>query len=168
VLVGILMIAALMPLAAPAASAPSAAHRSEWPMTLDGETLQPLALSPVEARFAAQFPGAIARFSAGSRTVVLRDVERPTRKLHPAVDCYRGLGYAIAAERLERDSRDHRWRCFTASRDQRGLRVCERIVDADDQAYTDVSSWYWAALLGQSKGPWRAVTVAGPAVAEPS
>jgi hypothetical protein len=38
------------------------------------------------------------------------------------------------------------------------VRVCERIVDAHDQGFVDASSWYWAALLGRSSGPWRAMT----------
>ena len=28
-----------------------------------------------------------------------------------------------------------------------------------DQSWTDVSSWYWQALLGKTHGPWWAVTV---------
>ena len=66
----------------------------------------------------------------------------------------------IAGERLEVDAAARRWRCFDAERDGRRLRVCERIVDADGQAFTDPSSWFWAALLGRSAGPWRAVTTA--------
>lgn len=158
-----LAIAAMLPMAGSSASAAPVSRHIEWPLSFDGQALIPLALSPVEERFAAQFPGAIARFSAGSRTVVLREVERSTRRLHPAVDCYRGLGFAIDGERLERDAQERMWRCFTATREGRGLRVCERIVDANDHAYTDVSSWYWAASLARSDGPWRAITVAGPA-----
>jgi hypothetical protein len=26
--------------------------------------------------------------------------------------------------------------------------------------WTDASSWYWAAILGRTRGPWLAVTVA--------
>jgi hypothetical protein len=52
------------------------------------------------------------------------------------------------------------WRCFVAERDGRSTRVFERIVDAQGQAYTDASSWFWAAQLGQSSGPWQAVTTA--------
>ena len=161
-LVATLAIAATLPFAASTASAAKSPRAVEWPIVFEGRPLRPLALSPVELRFAAQFPGTIARFDADDRTVVLRDVTQPTRRLHPAVDCYRGSGYAIAGERLERDAGQRFWRCFTATRDGRGLRVCERIVDADGQAFTDVSSWFWAASLAQSRGPWRALTVATP------
>jgi exosortase/archaeosortase family protein len=155
-------LAASLPLASrPAPSAPS--HTTtEWPTRLDDQPLVPVALSDVERRFAADFPGSLARFSNGARTVVLRDVEHPTRRLHPAADCYRALGYAIARERLERDGDGRLARCFEARRRGGGLRVCERIVDAAGRVDTDVSSWYWNAILGRSQGPWRASTVAEP------
>ncbi|HET9205271.1 MAG TPA: hypothetical protein VFO28_03465, partial [Burkholderiaceae bacterium] len=59
---------------------------------------------------------------------------------------------------LHRDADARLWRCFVAERDGERLRVCERIVDADGQAFVDASSWFWAASLGRSTGPWRAVT----------
>ena len=161
-LIATLLIAASLPFAAPASSIQDTTRAVEWPMTFDGQPLRPLALSPVELRFAAHFPGAIGRFASGSQTFVLRDVEQPTRRLHPAVDCYRGIGFVIAGEHLERDPQSRLWRCFVATREGRALRVCERIVDADGYAFTDVSSWFWAASLAQSHGPWRAVTIATP------
>lgn len=161
-LVATLAIAACLPLAATATAARPATRVVAWPIVFEGRPLRSLALSPVELRFAAQFPGSIARFTTGRETVVMRDVEQPTRRLHPAVDCYRSIGFAIAGERLERDAQSRLWRCFGATRDGCALRVCERIVDADGQAFTDVSSWLWAASLAQSRGPWRAVTIATP------
>lgn len=156
------VVAALLPLArAHAAPAPIAAS-VEWPTTFDDEALIPVALSNIERHFADDFPGSIARFTNGARVVVLRDVERVTRRLHPASDCYRALGYVIDRERLETDAGERRWRCFDARRDGNGLCVCERIVDAAGFAFTDASSWYWSAVMGRSHGPWRATTVAAP------
>jgi len=132
----------------------------EWPHTWDGRALRPLAPSDVEQRFAARFPGAIVRLTDGERQFVLREVREPTRMLHPAADCYRASGFRIDATRLELVGQQRRWRCFDADRGAERLRVCERIVDADGQAFTDSSSWFWAALLGRSAGPWQAVTVA--------
>lgn len=150
---------ALVPLARGTATASAPPARIvEWPQRLDGRALRPLAPSAVEQRFAAAFAGAIGRFSDGERLFVLRSVQRPTRMLHPAADCYRGLGYAIDAERLERDARERLWRCFTAARGAARLRVCERIEDGRGQAWTDASAWYWAAALGRSTAPWLAVT----------
>jgi len=103
--------------------------------------------------------------------------------LHPAADCYRGLGYRVEGERLEqapaampapdllaepalrhaallqapRDSGVQR--CFTARRGGTALRVCEHIEDAAGRRFADTSAWYWAALTGRSQGPWQAVTV---------
>lgn len=145
-------------------AAPATPHAPmEWPSEYEGRPLRPLALSAVEQRFAAAFPGAIGRFSDGERLLVLRDVERPTRMLHPAADCYRGLGYRVRGERLESDGERRLWRCFAATRPGHGeLRVCERIEDLDPQgrgaAWTDSSAWFWDAALGRSAGPWRAVT----------
>jgi hypothetical protein len=132
----------------------------EWPTQWEGRALRPLALSAVEMRFAARFPGHIARLTDGEQVLVLREVREPTRMLHPAADCYRGLGYRIAQAQLERDAQARLWRCFIAEREGRQVRVCERIVDAQGQAFTDASSWFWAAQLGQSTGPWQAITTA--------
>ncbi|WP_271103767.1 exosortase Q [Pseudomonas tohonis] len=133
----------------------------EWPQRFDGERLRPLALSKVEQRFAEQFPGAIARFSTGSRVVTLRHVTAPTRKLHPAADCYQGLGYVIRAIALrQRPGNGGLQRCFVAEGRGPAQQVCEYIEDAAGQSFSDNSAWYWAALSGRSTGPWRAVTVA--------
>jgi hypothetical protein len=135
----------------------------EWPSQWDGAPLRPMALGTVEQRFAERFPGAIARLTDGRQTLVLRQVNAPTRMLHPAADCYRALGFRIGDTRLERDPQDRLWRCFvTDGPSGQKLRVCERIVDAQGVAFTDTSAWYWAAAGGRSKGPWQAVTLARP------
>lgn len=156
--VAVLAACAMLPLARESRTADAVSRAVEWPQRFDGRLLRPLALSAVEQRFASAFPGAIGRFSDGERLLVLRDVQRPTRMLHPATDCYRGLGYAIADARLERDDRQRLWRCFEARRGGQRLRVCERIEDAQGLAFTDTSAWFWAAALGRSTGPWQAVT----------
>ncbi len=140
----------------------------EWPAQWDGAALRPLAMSPVEQRFARQFPGSLARLTDERQVLVMRHVMAPTRMLHPAADCYRALGYRITDHQLEEDGQHRRWRCFIATReDGTPLRVCERITDAQGQAFTDTSAWYWAALRGQSRGPWLAVTTASVASTGP-
>ncbi|MBN9412290.1 MAG: hypothetical protein J0H69_24350 [Burkholderiales bacterium] len=153
----------LMP--APAGATPRLLSATEWPLEWDGAPLRPLALGEVERRFAAQFPGALARLTDGHQVLVMRQVSQPTRMLHPATDCYRGLGYRITAKQLERrtlDGHEGLWRCFEATKGGVRQRVCERIVDAQGQTFTDTSAWYWAAIAGRSRGPWQAVTVATP------
>ena len=155
-----LMACALLPLARPHdVATPRSA--GEPPVHWDGSAWRPMALDAVEQRFAARFPGRIARLTDGERVLVWREVAAPTRMLHPAADCYRGLGYRIGQARLETDGDGRLWRCFVAERDGRRLRVCERIVDAHGLSWTDASSWFWAAQLGQSAGPWQAYTIAG-------
>jgi hypothetical protein len=159
--------AALLPLARSAAAwadaadtSDAAAHGVEWPTSWEGRPLRPLAISAVEQRFAAQFPGSIARFTDGQQVFVLREVSRPTRMLHPAADCFRGLGHRIGATRLERDAEARLWRCFeSVAPDGERLRVCERIEGAGGDSFVDTSAWFWAAAFGRSIGPWRAVTV---------
>jgi len=133
---------------------------AELPAEWNGAALRPLALSEVENRFARRFPGTVARLTDGQHVLVLRTVRRPTRMLHPATDCYKGLGYRISDERLVAIAGQAKWRCFIAERAGQQVRVCERIEDAQGQTFTDTSAWYWAAVAGQSTGPWQAVTVA--------
>lgn len=145
--------------AQPAPNAMPAGLPTHW----QGAALRPLALSDVELRFAKHFPGTVARMTTDRQVLVLRTVNQPTRMLHPATDCYRGLGYRIRDEQLEvQADSQHRWRCFVAQRNGHSTRVCERIEDSQGQGFTDTSSWYWASVAGQSHGPWKAITVATP------
>lgn len=156
----LLFACALVPFARERAPVEVASAPPELPSTWDGRALRPLALSAVEQRFAARFPGHIARLTDNEQVLVLRDVNTPTRQLHPAADCYRGLGYAVRDARLEADAQQRLWRCFVAERGGQAQRVCERIVDAAGRTFTDTSSWYWSAVTGSSTGPWQAVTIA--------
>jgi hypothetical protein len=139
---------------------------TELPTHWNGAPLRPLALSEVEHRFARRFPGNISRMTDGEHVLVLRTVRQPTRMLHPATDCYKGLGYRIRDEQLEAMAtpavmeQPKLQRCFIAERAGRQVRVCEHIEDAQGQTFTDTSAWYWAAVAGQSSGPWQAITVA--------
>jgi hypothetical protein len=93
----------------------------------------------------------------------VRVIQEPTRMLHPAADCFRGLGYGIERVRVMQDTDWITWSCFTAERDGTTRTVCERIYDSQGKSWTDVSSWYWAAMLGGTTPPWIAVTVvSGP------
>ena len=126
-------------------------------------TQQPL--TALEERFAAPFPGAFARYQAGSATLIVRQVAQATRQLHPAADCFRAAGYTLGAVRTHEDARQTRWNCFEATEGGRRWRVCERIADASGRQWTDVSSWYWSALWSQgraSAGPWWAITLVTP------
>jgi len=175
IFVGACLAAAVLPLLAAWSTASGAADRDaaaavgarssviDWPTHFRGQPLTQLPPTPLEARFAARFPGAVARFTDGERLLILRRVERPTRLLHPASDCFRGAGYRLDASAVAADIDGRRWRCFVAGRDGERLQVCERIVDRldGDRAWTDVSSWFWE-VTWRGGGPWWAVTVVTP------
>ncbi|MFM8332012.1 MAG: archaeosortase/exosortase family protein [Candidatus Methylumidiphilus sp.] len=131
-----------------------------WPTHFQGSELIHLPLPPAEARWLRDFPGAAARFTDGGRELLIRHVERPTRMLHPAADCFKGLGYTVAQAKI-REFGGARWSCFNVRKDGISREVCERIYDAHGGAWTDASAWYWYALLQRGGGPWWAVTVVG-------
>ncbi len=150
----------------PLAPKPSKARTDDavfpgWPSQFEGERLHRVRLSDQERKFSEGFPGRIAGFTAGRRKVVIRWITRSTRKLHPAADCYRGLGYRARPMPLWVDARNRTWSSFDATK-LGTLRVRERIHDTQGNTWADVSAWYWAAVLGRTKGPWWAVTVAEP------
>jgi hypothetical protein len=111
----LLLACAVAALMRPAPAAVPSRAQAELPATWDGRALRPLALGDVERRFAARFPGTLARLTDGRRDIVWREVAEPTRMLHPAADCYRGAGWRIDGERVEVDDRRRSWRCFDAA-----------------------------------------------------
>ena len=149
---------ALVPMRSPSATPPPAGFPG-WPADFATQTLQELPLSEQERRFATEFPGRIGRFTDGKREIVMRWVVAPTRKLHPAADCFRGSGYTVEPAPIETVDGGS-WATFTAARHGVQMRVREVIVAADGQRWTDASSWYWAATRGDTRGPWWAITVA--------
>jgi hypothetical protein len=157
------VLAALVPLRGGAgASVAAGSPFPGWPSSFEGRPLRELPLTEREVRFAEGFPGRIGRFTDGEREVVLRWVEAPTRQLHPAEDCFRGLGYRVTpVTRVA--ATDAGWHHFGAERDGVRLAVREHITAAaggGEMRWTDASAWYWSALLGRTQGPWWAVTVA--------
>jgi hypothetical protein len=120
-------------------------------------------LDPRAARFAADFPGKISIFTDGTRTFVVRWMRTPTRKLHPASDCLRGLGYNVQPTPIFAAADGSNWGTSSARRGTERLCVSERITDSTGREWTDVSSWFWSAALGHSAGPWWAVTILEPA-----
>ena len=90
----------------------------------------------------------------------MRWVREETRLLHPSADCLASLGYDIRPRPLHVDEAGDPWSAFEAVRGEERLLVRERIRDEGGRGWPDVSSWWWAAALGASGGPWWAITVA--------
>jgi len=153
------LLAALAPLASPKPAPVVAAKFPGWPTTFEGRPLRALVLTEVERRFVGAFPGRIGRFSDGEREIVMRWVAAPTRKLHAASDCFKGSGYHVTPLPLETTD-GARWGAFSAQHRAHLLHVREAVIDADGRRWTDVSAWYWAAVRGETQGPWWAITVA--------
>ena len=130
-----------------------------WPAEFEGKTLTALPLTALEQRFNSDFPGKISRFTDGKREIIIRWVTEATRKLHPASDCFQGLGYTVKPLAVHRDEKGSLWSSFAASKGNDQLRVYERIHSDSGETWTDVSAWYWAALRSDS-GSWWAITIA--------
>lgn len=130
-----------------------------WPETFRGLPLEPLALSVREEHFAAGFPGALARFRCGVGEVIFRRVNRATRMLHPAEDCFQAAGFEMQRLSGQALAGDGLWQVWRARRgSEPALIVCEQIRSAQGDLFTDVSAWYWRALRHPEEGPWTAVT----------
>lgn len=141
----------------------TAVDSDTWPADLVSASWTPLALGPREARFARDFPGRLALFSTpDGRTIIVRQLRQPTRKLHPAADCLRAVGYAIEPRPIFHQIDGIEWGELRATRGNDTLRVRERLVGADGRRWTDVSAWYWSAALGRAAGPWWAITELAP------
>jgi hypothetical protein len=131
-----------------------------WPSTFEGKTLMQLPLSEMEKQFASGFPGRIARFSDGEHEIIIRWVTEATRMMHPASDCFQGLGYSVKPLAAHRDARGALWASFAATKGNERLVVFERIHSDSGETWTDVSAWYWSALRHEGSGSWWAMTVA--------
>ena len=130
-----------------------------WPAQHEGRALYELPLSERESNMMKSFPGELGKFSDGDRDLVFRWVTRPTRKLHPARDCYRASGYSIQPAQMRQDTEGNFWSCFQANHSQDKQLVCERLYDDKNQSFSDASAWYWAAVLQKSQGPWWNIVV---------
>lgn len=98
-------------------------------------------------------------YRSADSLILVREIPRPTRKLHSAEDCFRGDGWKIETAPLWKDPYEHNWRRFYAERDGKRLEVRQRIVGEDGWSGTDVSEWFWNAVSGKTKGPWKAWVV---------
>jgi len=132
----------------------------QWPDKFEGRSLQRLPITEKEQGFSQGFPGKIARFTDGSREIIMRYIEQPSRKLHPSADCLRGAGYTVDSQPIKRDQTGELWGCVLAKKNNLNYRVCERIFDQSGNSWYDVSSWFWSVLLKNSQGPWLAITIA--------
>jgi hypothetical protein len=127
-----------------------------WPTRFEGRPLRALPPGSGDAMLARDFPGHVARFSDGRRQLVLRQVARATRSLHPPRDCFGAMGYAITPLPM-RTLAGALSSCFEAVRGKERLRVCEQVRSRGGTVHPDMPGWYWHALTMTDRGPWLAV-----------
>jgi len=171
-----LLSLAVLSLATASTPVPSASHAAplDLPATFrfDGVVapLHPLSLSETELHFAAGFPGAIARARWGQGELIVRRVDRATRRLHPSARCLRSAGFRTGTARTVTTDDGGSWSRYTAERDGRRWLVHERIVGSGPEraTWTDVSQWFWSALRNPRSGPWRAETLILPEPKQPN
>jgi exosortase/archaeosortase family protein len=157
-----------------------------WPAAWEGKRLLSVRASPDMEAFRKDFPGECREFlilpadeDAGSflteaERVVFRHVQRATRQLHPAEDCFRGAGHRVTPRPLHVDAHGRRWSVFAAEKEgiRRMVRQCVISVAGGDlrdvadspgaaPSWPDVSSWYWeaAGVGGKTEASALAVTI---------
>lgn len=119
-----------------------------------------LPLSETERGFARSFPGRIAKFGDSRRQYIVRFITAPTRRVHPAEDCFRASGFTIHHLARCPKKLSGSGACFIPEKDGSKLTVEERLTDREQKTFADVSAWYWAAVRGTSVGPrWSATRV---------
>lgn len=130
-----------------------------WPTSFAGKPLTRVELQPYEQRYAAEFPGRMARFSDGSRQIMFQWLPSHSRSVHSAAECLQNSGYEIEHGPIIVDGTGMKWSSCTARKGQTAIRLRERIEDSHGRHWQDVSSWYWDATLDRTNGPYWFVIV---------
>lgn len=133
--------------------------QTNWPGQFDGVALIPLPMTEVEKNFQRGFPGSIATFQCGQKQVILRRITQASRKLHPSADCLRASGHQLGPVHIHSDDQGRHWAGCSAKKAGNHYLILERITDQHGGSWTDVSSWYWHALVYPDRGPWLAQTI---------
>ena len=154
------LVAAIIPFYNPDSSAlPELSTVPDWPVEYLSLKHKKTELTSKEQQFYKNFPGRMIKLSSGNTEYVIKLVTKPTRKLHPASDCYKGFGYSITPGPVMRDENGNHWSSFTATKMESRVLVKERVYNESGQNWPDVSGWFWSAMFNKKSGPWWVVTV---------
>jgi exosortase/archaeosortase family protein len=129
------------------------------PTSFEGRSLSPVAPSASLRAVDFGFPGRLAVLSDGERVVIWRRVLEPTRRLHALSYCLRCGGSELSSLPPKADGSGALWSRFSVLDRGESYELRERIVSDDGAVFGDVSSWWWSAATGTSKGPWTAWAV---------
>lgn len=139
---------------------PQSLPEPELLTSYQGVPVTRLSLNEAEENFYRNFPGTIAVYEAGYDKLIVRRVNRATRKLHPASHCLRAEGFGIGEETVEEDGKGGRWLSYAITRNGEISHVKEHITcPASGRSWPEISAWFWHAFLRPGEGPWEAVTV---------
>ncbi|MGE9266502.1 MAG: exosortase/archaeosortase family protein [Verrucomicrobiales bacterium] len=129
----------------------------------EGQPLTPLPLSASEKNFYHHFPGHIAIYKIGDQPdarLILRQVNRATRRLHPVAHCLRAEGYQLEALDTVAAEENPAWNRLLARRDGRSYLVEERIFCPEsEESWSEVSAWFWHAFFHPREAPWQAIAL---------
>jgi hypothetical protein len=129
-----------------------------------------VALAPLWPRSGAPPAAAADRiesFREGRHEFRLCHIAEPSRRVHPAEECYRATGWKVRALPMRilpaRDtgvlSGALRWGCFEATRRTERVEVCETFVDAQGRSWSDAGSWWWSTMFSRGAAPWLGVVM---------
>jgi len=160
---GTCLTAAILPYySSPFSVSTSSANFPGWISEWRGAPLRRLPLGWREGNFTERFPGQVAQFTDGRRRILIRYTARPAWTLRQASVCLRDAGFEVQSLPDELEETGERWACWKAWNSHERWLVRERISDTNGGQWTDVTSWYWSAAYGRSRGPWWALTIFEP------
>jgi hypothetical protein len=98
----------------------------------------------------------VEHFRDGPHEYTVRTIAEPSRRVHPAEECYRATGWKVRPLPMRIET--WRWGCFEATRGAERAEVCETFVDRNGRSWSDAGSWWWSAMFARGSGPWRGMT----------
>ncbi len=139
------------------------------PTTFNGFVLEELNTSEHERAFYDNFPGKTALYklkSSNGEQIFFRYLETPSRKLHPAEECYKANGTdCVAMEkkiiRVEELSQSPiTWGQFKIKENGSEYIIRQAVISlGGKENYSDIPSWYWLTVFSDNDpGPWLAIT----------
>ena len=128
-----------------------------------GRAVEEIPLSPREESFARNLPGTLKTYRVGQDTLIIRQLTRASRMLHPSYHCLRAEGFKITNSIIVRDLQGRASLQYEARLNDEHFLVTEHIRDlSNTHQWTEVSAWFWHALFHPNSGPWEAETLMLP------
>lgn len=131
------------------------------PLSIDGTTAQPVAISRRERAFFTQFGGTAAKAVYGANALMVIRTSSPLRHLHTPDECLRGLGFAVAYRGMTFAPVPTAVYDATAP-DGARYRIDVSFVSDRGEITTNVATAVWRWLEGRARN-WTAIQRITPA-----